>query len=67
MIYASLFITIGLILLVYAPKIAHKIKNRNHHSHTQKRVKGSFAKSQDKQIKDVRFIKVTDRKLRRAK
>ena len=67
MIYASIIITIALILLVYAPKIAHKIKNRNHHSHTQKRVRGSFAKSQEKQIKDVRFITVTDRKLRRAK
>lgn len=65
MIYASLLITIALILLVYAPKISHKVRNRNHHSHSQKRVRGSFAKAQENSIKDVRFIKVSDRTLRR--
>jgi hypothetical protein len=63
MFYASLLITIGLILLVYAPKISRKIRLRNHHSHTQKRVRGSFAKAKENSIKDVRFIKSTDRKL----
>ena len=65
MIYASLLITAALILLVYAPTISRKIRLRNHHSHTQKRVRGSFAKAKENSIKDVRFIKVSDRTLRR--
>jgi hypothetical protein len=63
MTYLALLITLLLALLVYAPSISRKIRLRNHHSHTQKRVRGSFAKTKENSVKEVRFIKVSDRKL----